>query len=649
MDSPDCLYYYFSKYFRLLRKVASLCLLVFSASIVCIGLFHDVNIGQFGGPLYECVIMAMSLLLLAANEGFQVGLLSAEHRCWTEIRDIGFPRAAKVHSLIFQEHENQLKRILIGQSFLVVLCSFTIAQLTTFDNFSFDLLPHFLQGTAESNPTLFFVFVQSGLPGVVITVICAQLVPSMLAKEYPLHCLNIIGIYSTIRLALLIEQIGIVKIVYSLASLFSKILFSMRGTKLNAIPQSMDITLPEQHPEADYDSAQHVTLLDEHKIILDEQAQHKHQDDLQVHEEDASLPHSANPLPHISPFSSSQKGVKYSLCEFGEPVDTCECHCSSLAVPAAVYPSLTGVSTYHIIKDSTQWICSFIFTIASICFVIYSSYNGYSTMSDSVSIPLQFLLLLTILVVVFYCEGLKIAVVCTAHLRVHDLSLRLAAIDTDHQTLETVDKSDENATSDGAVEGVCGGNDDEGLLYGTLTRADKTHYMLNSKTHCEANVAADVDETTNGKALVCTVDGRGYETNGGHSSSHEDKVKSFLLGRQMIVVPLGFLFAQLTHYSRYSTDTSWLPPALYFPVITVGIPGIVILLQLAQLAPQLVAEKNPTYFMNMIGCYSLAYTALCIESVGITDAAWVVYKTVEIFTRPKVEDIPMPRPPATPV
>ena len=50
-----------------------------------------------------------------------------------------------------------------------------------------------------------------------------------------------------------------------------------------------------------------------------------------------------------------------------------------------------------------------------------------------------------------------------------------------------------------------------------------------------------------------------------------DGVKRFLLGRQLIVVPLGFLVAQITHFDRYPAYN--FSPALYFFTISLGLPG----------------------------------------------------------------------------
>jgi hypothetical protein len=59
---------------------------------------------------------------------------------------------------------------------------------------------------------------------------------------------------------------------------------------------------------------------------------------------------------------------------------------------------------------------SFFLTIFSAAFLIFGIYNGYSAYGQKMNVVTQFLVMLLVLLVVFYCEGLKIAIVSTAHL-----------------------------------------------------------------------------------------------------------------------------------------------------------------------------------------------------------------------------------------
>ena len=112
-------------------------------------------------------------------------------------------------------------------------------------------------------------------------------------------------------------------------------------------------------------------------------------------------------------------------------------------------------------------------------------------------------------------------------------------------------------------------------------------------------------------------------------SEQEDRVKKFLLGRQMIVVPLAFVISNITQLSNYPSNQ--MAPFLFTFIITFGLPGVLMFVQFAQLAPQLIADEYNIDFMNMRGSYSIIYTALCIESLGITNCTWVLYGMVNYF------------------
>lgn len=103
--------------------------------IIIIGIDGSHNSVAFGGPELEFLVLIGFLLLLACNEGFQVGILGIEHCCNKSIEDRGCSRTAKIHRIMFTTDGSKIKQLLIGQSFFVVLSSFIIAKLTTFPTF----------------------------------------------------------------------------------------------------------------------------------------------------------------------------------------------------------------------------------------------------------------------------------------------------------------------------------------------------------------------------------------------------------------------------------------------------------------------------------------------------------------------------------
>lgn len=99
-------------------------------------------------------------------------------------------------------------------------------------------------------------------------------------------------------------------------------------------------------------------------------------------------------------------------------------------------------------------------------------------------------------------------------------------------------------------------------------------------------------------------------------------MKKFLLGRQLLVVALGFFVATLTHFAGLKGHV---PYSLYFVVVTAALPGVMVLLVVAQLTPQLLAEQNNIAFINLPGSYVLARFLLAVESCGLLNVAWLLH------------------------
>jgi hypothetical protein len=59
------------------------------------------------------------------------------------------------------------------------------------------------------NKVLFFIIVQSGLVGVLIILSFGQLLPELLAQEYPLRFMNLYGSYSVTMTSLIFDALGV--------------------------------------------------------------------------------------------------------------------------------------------------------------------------------------------------------------------------------------------------------------------------------------------------------------------------------------------------------------------------------------------------------------------------------------------------------
>ena len=293
---------------------------------------------------------------------------------------------------------------------------------------------------------------KSGLPGVIVTVNCFQLLPSLIAQRYPSQFLNRTPlVFSTIRLALAIESIGIVETTYLIVNLL-EVLFFKRSKKGGlALTENID------NNENIDESASSESLL-------------------------------------------SLKGLKKLF--------------------------------------------SLILFLSSAGFLLYNIIVGNSSLSDDV--PPYALLIITLLIylLVFYCEGLKIAIVSTCNLSLEE------------------------------------------------------QQML------------------------------GYNTNIKKSLSNgDDGVGRFLLGRQMIVVPLGFLISNITRF--HSEMYEKMPILINFLLIKLNLPSMLVMMQLSQLAPQVLANSYIKSFLSLIGANLLVKISLYIEVLGLTQASYVLRALIE--------------------
>ena len=777
-----------------------------------------------------------------------------------------------------------VRNLLVGQSFMVVLCTFIIAQLTTLPYFpTIQLFGDLGSGSGsvsagggddssardQTDNILTSIFIRSGIPGVLVTITCAQLLPSMLAKEYPLQFANIPGVYYVIKLALLIESIGIVRYVYlhvaamdylcfsttksgggghndddddddgddddagarankhiSGNSLFAATINSSRrgndkkiskkrnstttvssadsplqrllpfrispskraprntwidhnsssNTSANNLASSSNSTNSRFAP--DDDSVFAPSDVEEGEEVEEEgeglrevgrredmhgEARQLHSDNpnwrskqlhdhhhdhywrLEQHQEKfqeqkfwEGKKHDPKPKPggraaSITPFSNG-RGIALSvdtassrsLHEQDEVADTllsvrphqpqARVHASTSDTcdrsRGSTCAAQRGTIIYNGIRG-LQTIMSTILTFTCLAFLCYCITMGYAVapkihdgdatssnyeQSDGgggnkqqvslLAVIVQFTILCMALVVVYYCEGLKVAVISTAHLSTEDASFRnsaaaqgykngqqqeyhrvmqihrllhpsppptaLGAIVSpvveaeaqaevavtardsllsntilpladqhQHQHQRSMDKSNDIRFKNG-VTGTEHDVDD-GKKISTVSAAATRPAVIADEKFIQQQDQLDQQQgqqKQKQKKEQKQIQGSVVQEKIGELEEG-DRVKHFLLGRQLIVVPLNFIVAQLTHFSGFPSDL--LPSFLYYLIIVVGLPGVLVLLQFAQLTPQLLAEKNSSSFMNMRGGYSVVYTALAIEKLGLTDFSWVLY------------------------
>lgn len=142
------------------------------------------------------IVFLCVLTLLFYLEGLMIAIVATQYWDRETFKD-AYPRAYRLHEII--NRPDNVKRFIIGRQFCTVLTGFVIAQITTFATWSGD----------GYNPILFYIIVKSGLVGVLVTLSFGQLMPELLAQEFPLRFMNMPGAYSVGWVSLFFDQLAV--------------------------------------------------------------------------------------------------------------------------------------------------------------------------------------------------------------------------------------------------------------------------------------------------------------------------------------------------------------------------------------------------------------------------------------------------------
>jgi hypothetical protein len=149
-------------------------------------------------PPGVCYIVFFCVLtLLFYLEGLMIAIVATQYWDKETFKDV-YPRAYRLHELI--NRPDNVKRFIIGRQFVTVLTGFVLAQITTFKNF---------KNFTGAHPIAFWVIVKSGLVGVFIVLAFGQLLPELLAQEFPLRFMNMPGSYTVGAISLYADKIGV--------------------------------------------------------------------------------------------------------------------------------------------------------------------------------------------------------------------------------------------------------------------------------------------------------------------------------------------------------------------------------------------------------------------------------------------------------
>ena len=117
-------------------------------------------------------------------------------------------------------------------------------------------------------------------------------------------------------------------------------------------------------------------------------------------------------------------------------------------------------------------------------------------------------------------------------------------------------------------------------------------------------------------------------------------VERFLMGRQVLVVFTVFVAARITTFNGFWAEV---PDSLINGLMFSGFLGVILVVIVAQLTPQVLAAAYPIEFMNLPGMKYAFWACLIVESTGLAHAVWflcvMVRKMVDDFMCGKAEDV----------
>lgn len=142
------------------------------------------------------VIFVFCMTLVFYLEGLQVAILAVEHEDFNQYKEI-YPRAYAL--MMSVTHLNNVERFLVGRQFFTIFVMTLIAQVTTFPKISH----------LGINSIVWFIFIQTGLPGAIVVTTIASLQPQLLAAKDPWKFLNLYGMHSVLNLCYGLEITGI--------------------------------------------------------------------------------------------------------------------------------------------------------------------------------------------------------------------------------------------------------------------------------------------------------------------------------------------------------------------------------------------------------------------------------------------------------
>jgi len=107
-------------------------------------------------------------------------------------------------------------------------------------------------------------------------------------------------------------------------------------------------------------------------------------------------------------------------------------------------------------------------------------------------------------------------------------------------------------------------------------------------------------------------------------------LEKFLLGRQVFVVVVVFMLARITSPTDLTRFMGADLPGWLTSFIATGLVGVIMVVILGQLLPQILAVQYPLQFLNIHIMMWGLYATLVVEATGLVHFTWFAS---DVFTR----------------
>lgn len=247
VDTPDGLYDTFcrSEWCERIKLVLGTMAVSLLILVLLVGVAMGYSVLQIH-PAINFVLLFFALVLLAYVEALHYACVAVEKWDMSMYAE-RFPRAVKCHALV--DCPEKVKRFLVGRQFFVIFVVFLISQITTFPS-----IPHDFAGLPA---ILVLILIETGLPGVFLTLTVGQLISQIFVEEFTLQFMNLYGCEFIIRLCLGAEFIGICNFSWLIYGITSSLLCS----KVRRVRQRMESTASSSKTTSELTSPQSPTEL----------------------------------------------------------------------------------------------------------------------------------------------------------------------------------------------------------------------------------------------------------------------------------------------------------------------------------------------------------------------------------------------------